>query len=486
MMVRPSTAVSRAHARRAQLRRSGNVCAFTQSSHVARAAQERNQVMRSQNQSEKSPSGATAPRQAVTRRSVLKGSTAAMGAAATFAALGTNFAWAQVSEEIKVGMIGAGGRASGAAGNILEAGGIIKQGVKIHAVADAFPDPVKKIKDKYKVDQKNCFVGLDAYKELVNSDIELVITATPPGFRPLHFAAAIEAGKHIFFEKPVAVDPWGVRMVIAAGKKAAEKKLAAVTGTQRRHQTNYNQAIEQIHAGAIGDIMHMSVYWNGQDIWFRPRKEGMTDMQAQVHNWYHHIWLSGDQICEQHIHNLDIANWVMNSHPISALGLGGRQVRDAMGQKPGEIWDHFGVEYEYPNGARVMSQCRHWPKSDSNVSEFAIGSKGTFSGNDGTTSLTIGGQTKRFKSERSGYVQEHIDMINSIKAGKPLNEATRIAESTLTSIIGRMSAYTGKKVMWDWAMNESKLQTMPNEGKLTWETKPPEVMVPQPGVTALI
>src|SRR3954453_23123024 len=304
------------------------------------------QVMRSQNETRKSEIQPKPTTAGVTRRSVLKGSTAAMGAAATFASMGTNFAWAQVSEEIKVGMIGAGGRASGGAGNILEAAGIIKQGVKIHAVADAFPDPVKKIKDKYKVDQKNCFVGLDAYKELVNSDIELVITATPPGFRPIHFAAAVEAGKHIFFEKPVAVDPWGVRMVIEAGKKAEEKKLAAVTGTQRRHQTNYNEAIEQIHAGAIGDVMHMSVYWNGQDIWYRPRQAGMTDMQAQVHNWYHHIWLCGDQINEQHIHNLDIANWVLNSHPISALGLGGRQVRDAQGQVPGDIWDHFGVEYE--------------------------------------------------------------------------------------------------------------------------------------------
>src|SRR5436190_14441049 len=235
----------------------------------------------------------------VTRRSVLKGSTASIGAAAAFAAMGTNFAWAQVSEEIKVGMIGAGGRASGAAGNILEAGQILKQGVKIHAVADMFPGPVKNIQNKYKVEAKNAFVGLDAYKELVNSDIELVITATPPGFRPFHFAAAVEAGKHIFFEKPVAVDPFGVRMVIAAGKKAEEKKLAAVTGTQRRHETNYMRTIDEIHKGTIGDVTHMSVYWNGQDIWYRPRKQGMTDMQAQVNNWYHHIWLSGDQICEQ-------------------------------------------------------------------------------------------------------------------------------------------------------------------------------------------
>ncbi|MDB5319075.1 MAG: hypothetical protein JWN40_706 [Phycisphaerales bacterium] len=407
-----------------------------------------------------------------------------MGAAATFAAMGTNFAWAQVSEEIKVGLIGCGGRGSGAAVNIMEAAGIVKQGVKIHACADAFASQTKRIQDKYKIEAKNVFAGLDAYKELVASDIELVIMATPPGFRPIHFAAAIDAGKHVFFEKPVASDIWGVREVIAAGKRAQEKKLAAVTGTQRRHQTNYNQAIEQIHAGAIGDVTHMSVYWNGQDIWFRQPEPGMTAMEEQVHNWYHHIWLSGDQICEQHIHNLDIANWVMNGHPISALGLGGRQVRDAMGQKPGEIWDHFGIEYEYANGARVLSQCRHWPKSDSNVSEYAIGSKGTFSGNDGTTSLTIGGKKQTFKSERSGYVQEHVDMINSIKAGKPLNEAQRVAESTLTAIIGRTSAYTGKKVMWDWAMNESKQRLVPEN--ISKDAEPPKVVVPQPGVTPLV
>lgn len=418
----------------------------------------------------------------VSRRNVLKGSTAAMGAAATFAAMGTNFAWAQVSEEIKVGMIGAGGRASGAAGNILEAGQIMKQGIKIHAVAEAFEKPAKNIKDKYKIDAKNVFVGFDAYKELVNSDIELVITATPPGFRPIHFEAAIDAGKHIFFEKPVATDLWGIHKVIAAGKKAAEKKLAAVTGTQRRHETNYKNTIEQIHAGAIGDVIHASVYWNGQDIWFRPREKWMTDMEYQVHNWYHHIWLSGDQICEQHIHNLDVANWVMNSHPISALGMGGRQVRDRLGQVPGEIWDHFAVEYEYPNGARVMSQCRHWPKSDGNVSEFVIGSNGT--SNPGGWVQPKGGQRKSFKNERSGYVQEHIDMIQSIKDGKPLNEAQRVAESTLTAIIGRVSSYTGKKVSWDWAMNESKLHLMPEH--ISKDDVPPPTVVPQPGITELV
>jgi predicted dehydrogenase len=400
--------------------------------------------------------------------------------AATFAAMGTNFAWAQVSEEIKVGLIGCGGRGSGAAGNITEAGGIIKQGVKIHAVADAFENATKNVATKYKVDKGKVFVGFDAYKELIASDVELVILATPPGFRPIHFAAAVEAGKHIFFEKPVASDPWGVRQVIAAGKKAEEKKLGVVTGTQRRHETNYLEAIKRIHDGEIGDVLQMSVYWNGQDIWWKKRPAGMTDMEYQVFNWYHHIWLCGDQICEQHIHNLDIANWVMNSHPISALGMGGRQVRDRLGQV-GEIWDHFAIEYEYPNGVRVSSQCRHWPKSDGKVTELVKGTKGSA---EPEKWIEIEGKKMNLKKERSGYVQEHIDLINSIKAGKPLNEAQRVAESTLTAIIGRMSAYTGKKVTWDWALNESKLRLVPEN--VTKDMKPPEVVVPQPGETQLI
>jgi predicted dehydrogenase len=420
-------------------------------------------------------------RQGVSRRSVLKGSTAATATAATFAALGTNFAWAQVSEEIKVGLIGCGGRGTGAAGNIMEAGGALKQGVKIESVCDVAERQTKNVASKYKVDKSKVFVGFDAYKEVINSGVELVIMATPPGFRPYHFAAAIEAGKHVFFEKPVAVDPFGVRMVIAAGKKAEEKKLGVVTGTQRRHETNYTRTIEQIHEGAIGDVMHMSVYWNGQDIWWKKREPNMTDMEYQVHNWYHHVWLCGDQICEQHIHNLDVANWVMNAHPISALGMGGRQVRDRLGQV-GEIWDHFAIEYEYPNGGRVMSMCRHWPKSDGNVSEFAIGTKGT--SNPGGWVQPFGGQKKSFKNEKSGYVQEHIDLIKSIKDGKPLNEARQVAESTLTAIMGRMSAYTGKRVSWDFAMNESKLRLVPEN--ITRDTKPPEVVVPQPGETQLI
>jgi myo-inositol 2-dehydrogenase/D-chiro-inositol 1-dehydrogenase len=426
----------------------------------------------------------------VSRRSILKNSTIAAGAAmgAGYALLNTtNMAWAQVSEEIKVGVVGCGGRGSGAMGNILEAAQTANHKVKIHAIADMFQDKADAAAKKHNVAKERTFVGLDAYKQVMASDVELVILATPPGFRPIHFEAAVEAGKNIFFEKPVATDPTGVRRVIAAAKKAEQKKLGVVAGTQRRHQGSYLDTIKRIEDGMIGDPLHMSIYWNGGGIWWHKREPGMTDIEYQIKNWYHHIWLCGDHINEQHIHNIDVANWVMGSHPISAYGAGGRQVRDRIGQ-PGEIWDHFGIEYEYPNGGRVLSQCRHWPKADDLVDEFVIGTKGF--GKPGGELQVRGGEKWRYNAKAdkarhpNPYVQEHIDLLNSIKAGKPLNEGVRVAESTLTAIIGRMSAYTGKRVKWDWAMNESKLNLVPEN--LTKDSPAPPVVVPQPGETTLI
>jgi myo-inositol 2-dehydrogenase / D-chiro-inositol 1-dehydrogenase len=284
----------------------------------------------------------------------------------------------------------------------------------------------------------------------------------------------------------VAVDPTGVRTVMEYSKIAEEKKLAVVTGTQRRHESNYIETIKRIHDGAIGDVKHMSVYWNGAGIWSRNREPGMSDVEYQIHNWYHYVWLCGDQICEQHIHNLDVANWVMNSHPISAYGMGGRQVR----KSPGQIWDHFAIEYEYPNGARVLSFCRHWGQSDDNVSEFVIGAKGT--SNPAGSIKPNDGPAWRFDADkRDGYVQEHADLIKSMLDSKPLNEGQRVAESTLTAVMGRMSAYTGRKIWWDKASAqaagagrnaatamESKLDTFPKD--LDAKGTLPEPPVPMP------
>jgi len=261
-----------------------------------------------------------------TRRDMLK-ATAATSAAAMFAALGTNFAHAQGTDIIKVGVVGCGGRGSGAAADCVAGASMAGAKAEIYALGDVFKENTNNLKTKFKVDDDKVFAGLDAYGEVLNAGINLIVLATPPGFRPRHFQAAVEAGKHIFFEKPVAVDPTGVRIVMEYSKVAAEKKLAVVTGTQRRHEINYQDTIGKIHDGAIGDVKHMSVYWNGASIWSRPRKPGMSDVEYQVNNWYHYIWLCGDQICEQHIHNIDVANWVMNSHPVSAYGMGGRQVR---------------------------------------------------------------------------------------------------------------------------------------------------------------
>ena len=412
---------------------------------------------------------------AFSRRDFMKTSATATAAAATstalFNALGTNFAHAQGSDLIKVGVVGCGGRGSGAAGNVLEGAQIAGAKAEIYSVGDVFEGSAKGLAGKHNVQRERVFAGLDNYKEVIGSGVDMVILATPPGFRPRHFKAAIDAGKHVFFEKPVAVDPVGVRIVLESSEQASQKGLAVVTGTQRRHETNYTETIKRIHDGAIGDVLHMSVYWNGGGIWSRPRKPGQSDAEYQINNWYHYIWLCGDQICEQHIHNLDVANWVMNSHPISAYGMGGRQVR----KEPGQIWDHFAVEYVYPNDRRVMSMCRHWGQSDDRVSEFAIGTKGT--SNPGGWIRTNDGKRETFKNERSGYVQEHADLIKSMIDGKPLNEGKQVAYSTLTAIMGRESAYTGREIKWDQALNGT-LDTFPKD--LTLQSELPEPPVPMP------
>ncbi|HEX2972670.1 MAG TPA: Gfo/Idh/MocA family oxidoreductase [Tepidisphaeraceae bacterium] len=410
-----------------------------------------------------------------TRRGFLKTS-AAVSAAAMVANLGTNFAHAAGSDVIKVGLVGCGGRGSGAIEQNMEAAKILGIKAEVVACGDVFRGKTKHIQDKFKLSDDQCFDGLDNYKKVIDSGIDLLVTATPPGFRPFHFQYAIEKGKHVFFEKPVAVDPTGIRMVMAAAEMATEKKLGVVAGTQRRHETGYGETIKRIHDGAIGEILHMSVYWCGGGIWWNARKPGMSDVEAQINNWYHYIWLCGDQIVEQHVHNLDVACWVLGSHPISAYGQGGRTVR----KEPGQIWDNTAVEYEFPNGARVLSFGRHWP-GDGNVSEFAIGTKGT--SDPSNWIKPTGGQRQKFENTVNGYLQEHIDLYKSIRDGKPLNEAKQVAESTMMAIMGRMSCYTGKKISWDFAM-KSKLDTMPKNLDLKGALSEGEV--PLPGKEPLI
>jgi predicted dehydrogenase len=335
-----------------------------------------------------------------------------------------------------------------------------------------------KTKDKYDVSDDRCFVGLDAYKKVIEAS-DLVILATPPGFRPQHIEAVVEAGKNLFTEKPVAVDGTGIRKVLAAADKAKEKKLAIVAGTQRRHQPGYLESLKRIHDGAIGDVNGGQVYWNQGAIWANKRKPEWSDVEYQLRNWYHFVWLCGDHIVEQHVHNLDVANWAIGSHPVRAVGMGGRQA--VGGPEMGQSYDHFAVDYEYPNEVHVMSMCRQIPDCENNVSETIVGTKGRFQSNGYRFS---GANNERVRvKDGNAYVHEHTHLLESIVAGQPLNELRQVAESTLTAIMGRMSAYTGKAVTWEEALN-SKLDTFPKELDIKGSLAEPEF--PRPGVTELI
>jgi predicted dehydrogenase len=281
-----------------------------------------------------------------------------------------------------------------------------------------------------------------------------VILTTPPGFRPIHFEAAINAGKHVFMEKPVAVDPPGVRRVLAAVEEAKKKNLGVGVGLQRHHDPKYIETIQRLKDGAIGDIHTARVYWNDAGVWVHQRKSHETEMEYQMRNWYYFNWLCGDHIVEQHIHNLDVINWLKGAYPVRAQGQGGRQVR--VGKEYGEIFDHHYVEFEYADGTRMFSQCRHMPQCNVNVSEHVQGTKGLCEINAGEIKP---GKDTRAKPEwaykgRSvnPYQVEHDDLFASIRAGKPLNEGENGAISTMTAIYGRLCTYSGKVIEWKDAL----------------------------------
>jgi predicted dehydrogenase len=404
----------------------------------------------------------------------------ATGAAAAAATLIPTAVHASADETIKVGVIGCGGRGSGACGNALEA----DEAVKIVAAGDAFPDRVAGLKNNLKkfgnrVDLGDrAFSGLDAYEKVLKCDLDYVILATPPGFRPVHLKKAVEAGKNVFCEKPVAVDAPGIRTCLSLVDELKKKNLALVAGTQRRHQAGYLETVKRIHDGEIGDIVSAKCAWDGQGIWFHARKPGTSDVEYQLNNWYHFLWLCGDHIVEQHVHNLDVINWVLKAHPVKATGTGGRtpgnKSRPAGEPKDvGNIWDHFAIEYEYPNGVKVHSHCAHLEGVRSDVSETVEGSKGTSRVN----AYMINKTKVAGRDPVDAYVQEHIDLIKSIKAGKPLNELQAVAESTMTAILGRTAAYTGKEVTWD-EMMKSQINTMPNPLTMKMSLDVPPVPVP--------
>jgi len=400
------------------------------------------------------PSG----QKSASRRDFIKSSVAASLAAAIPGGLGLH---AQGTDTIRIGVIGCGGRGTGAAIDCLDAA----PGVEIVAMGDLFVDRIesslKAIKekhpDKVKVTKDRCFTGFDNYLKVVASpDVNLIVTAAAPGFRPIHLKAAVEGGKHVFMEKPVAVDPAGVRSVIASAKLAREKGLAVVCGTQRRHQKSYLELMKRLHDGQIGEIIGGQCYWNQGELWVVKRTPQMSDMEWQCRNWLYFTWLSGDHIVEQHIHNIDVMNWAFGSLPVKVTGMGGRQQRTA--PEYGNIYDHFAVEYEYPNGVRVASMCRQIPGCADRVEERIVGTKGYAFGYG-----EIHGENfwKFEGDEPNPYVQEQADLIAGIRSGNFLNEGRRIAESTMCAIMGRMSAYTGRAIGWEWAMTSSKLDLTP-------------------------
>lgn len=420
-----------------------------------------------------------------TRRDFLKtASTVALGSAI---GPGTNvFAGQRVagSDAIRIGVIGCGGRGTGAVEDAIAS----SKGVTLVAMGDAFADRLTssrtRLTEKFgaAIDVGDrAFTGFDAYQKVIASDVNYIILATPPGFRPAHLAAAVAAGRHVFTEKPVAVDGPGIRQVLEVYEQAKAKGLGIGAGTQRRHQTGYIETMKRIHDGAIGDIASARCYWNQGGLWKQDRKPEWTDAEWQLRNWLYFTWLSGDHIVEQHVHNIDAINWAMNAHPVRANGMGGRQVRT--GPDYGHIFDHFAIDYEYADGTPMASQCRQIQGCANNVSESMVGTKGrAFTDSSGKYSITGAKAWKFDGKDNRPYVQEHTDLIAAIRAGTPYNELKTVAESTLTAIMGRMSAYTGKIVTWDQALN-SKESLVPANLTLGPLPTPP---VPVPGQTPVI
>jgi predicted dehydrogenase len=363
---------------------------------------------------------------------------------------------------IKVAVIGCGGRGTGAAVQAL----MSKQNVKIVAMADAFKD---RLDECYKnvagelanagavtkgildVPEERKFVGFDGYLKAIPL-ADVVILATPPGFRPIHFEEAVKQGKHIFMEKPVATDPAGVQRVLAAAKIAKQKKLNVVVGLQRHYQDSYRALFAK--KDMIGDITSMQAWWNNDGVWTRPRKAGQTEMEYQMRNWYYFVWLCGDHITEQHIHNLDVINWFKGGYPVKAQGFGGRQVRKS--KEHGEIFDHHYVEFHYADGSILNSQCRHMPGTSSKVDELLVGTKGKIYCDAARITDLRGKTIFQFdkSKERNPYQTEHDELFAAIAKGEyKYADAENGAYSTMTSILGRMATYSGQIIDWDKAIN---------------------------------
>lgn len=379
------------------------------------------------------------------------------------------------SDVIKFALIGCGGRGTGAAANCMNVQRLIKQPIRLVAVADAFEDRAigslaqlrREYADQIDVPPERIFVGLDAYQKAIDCGVDLVVMATPPGFRPEHYAYAIQKGKHVFMEKPCCTDAPGYRWLVATNELADKKKLKVVVGLQRHHQAGYIQGVREIHEGKLGEILFLRVYWNGlgggaRDLGPRPQNDP-KEMEFQIRNWGCFRWLYGDNIVEQHVHNIDIGNWVMakdgdfrKAHPIEANGMGGRVHRGNYG----DIFDHHAVEFTFADGTKMFSQSRHIENTWDQVNEFAHGTRGS-------RSVAVGGGPKL--ESNNPYDQEHVDLIKAILNDTPLNEGWFGAVSSMTAVLGRMATYSGQVVKWDDAVARG-----PSEApdRVAWDAKP--------------
>ena len=420
-----------------------------------------------------------------TRREFVKASAVITAGAIAAPILSKANFFSGADDIIKVALIGCGGRGTGAAMQAC----LTKQNVKLVAMADAFRDRLDSayktltaddisdwsgikgnIKSRIDVPEERKYTGFDAYKKAM-AHADVVILTTPPGFRPIHFEEAVNQGKQIFMEKPVATDPAGIKKVLDAAEIAKQKKLNVVVGLQRHYQTSYRELYNR--KNKIGDIVSAQAWWNNDGVWVNPRKPDQTEMEYQMRNWYYFVWLCGDHIVEQHIHNIDVINWFKGGYPVKAQGMGGRQVRN--GKDNGEIYDHHYVEFQYADGSILNSQCRHIRGTMSKVDEFLVGTKGTISCGAGLIKKNNDRVLFQFdsKTENNPYQTEHDELFAAIAKGEyQFADAERGAKSTMTAIMGRMATYSGQVIEWDKLL-KSGISLMPKE--YSWTAMPPTV-----------
>ena len=430
----------------------------------------------------------------ISRRNFVKGSAAAVGGILVnpFSA---NAGYVAANDTIKVALVGCGGRGTGAAVQALS----VKENVQLVSMCDAFRDRLdnsfnniqSQVEDKNRINvpEDHKFVGFDGYKDAIDL-ADVVILTTPPGFRPMHFEYAIDNDKHIFMEKPVATDAPGIRKVLETAEKAKQKKLNVIVGLQRHYQNSYRELMKRVHGGEIGDIVAAQAYWNSGGVWVRERQPDQNEMEYQMRNWYYFNWLCGDHIVEQHIHNMDVVNWAKEAYPISAQGMGGREVRT--GRDHGQIFDHHYVEFTYDDGSMMNSQCRHIKGCWNKVGEHIVGTKGRATG-DGTIYDLKGNIVwkHRGRNDPNPYQQEHDELFSAVAKGDfKYADAENGAKATMTAILGRMATYSGQVISWDEAIN-SNVNLMPD--KYAWEAAPPvlpgedgKYPVPVPGETKVI